>query len=81
MMLKTNLESVFETMGLDTEVEVYDIASIPSVISELDAIYTSAALVSQLEEVVGNTNVTVASVVNYFDMPHLEELTRKHLLK
>jgi PTS system ascorbate-specific IIB component len=76
MMLKMNLSQVLKKMGLDANVEVYDISGVTSV--ELDAIYTSAALAQQVAS--STRNVIVIPVVNYFDPAELEDLTKKHLL-
>lgn len=76
MMLKMNLCNVFNKMGMDASVEVYDISGVCGV--ELDAIYTSAALASQVKSSV--QNVIVVPVVNYFNLKELEELTNKYLL-
>ena len=72
MMLKMNLDGVFNKMGVFADVIVFDISSIKG--EKLDAIYTSAALLSQVEQ-------TVIPVVNYFDLKGLEDLTNKHFLK
>ena len=81
LMLKMNLDSVFSRMGVDAEVEVQDISSISGVLNELDAVYTSTALVPQIEGTVKGTKVVIVPVVNYFDLPGLEALTKKYLLK
>ena len=81
LMLKMNLDSVFKKMGLDANVEVFDISSIKSVAGSLDAVYTSSALVPQVEDSVTGTEVIVVPVINYFDLNGLEDLTNKYLLK
>jgi len=81
MMLKMNLDSVFSRMGLNADVEVHDISSISGVINGLDAIYTSAALITQIEDTARGTNTVVIPVVDYFNLQKLEELTKEHLLK
>ena len=79
MMLKMNLDGVFNKMGVFADVIVFDISSIKG--EKLDAIYTSAALLSQVEQTVAGSGVMVIPVVNYFDLKGLEELTNKHFLK
>lgn len=81
MMLKMNLDSVFNNMNLDADVEVHDISSISGVINELDAIYTSTALVPQIEETAEGTDAIIVPVVDYFNLGRLEELTREYVLK
>ena len=81
LMLKMNLDSVFARMGIGADVEVQDISSISGVVNTLDAIYTSTALVAQIEDTVRGTNAVIVPVVNYFDLNGLEALTKKYLLK
>jgi len=81
LMLKMNLDTVFKRMGLDADVEVYDVSSVKSVANELDAVYTSSALVSEVQESVANTGATVVPVVNYFDLDGLENLTKQYVMK
>ncbi len=81
LMLKMNLDSVFSKRKIDATIEVYDISSIKSVAETLDAIYTSSALVPQVEDSVVGTKTIIVPVVNYFDLIGLEELTNKYLLK
>ena len=80
MMLKMNLDSTFSSMGLDADVQVHDISSIKGVASELDAVYTSSALATQVRDSVKGTKAIVVPVVNYFDFKELEKLTKKYLL-
>ncbi len=80
LMLKMNLDSVFKKMNLDAEVEVYDISSITGMKNDLNAIYTSTALVSQVQDALKGAETIVVPVVNYFDLGKLEELTREYLL-
>ncbi|HHU60368.1 MAG: PTS sugar transporter subunit IIB [Bacillota bacterium] len=77
MMLKMNLSTVFSRLGIEAEIEVYDISGISGV--ALDAIYTSAALISQVEP--NAKDAIVISVINYFNLQELEQLTKEHLLK
>jgi len=79
MMLKMNLETLFQQMGIDASVEVFDISGLSGV--ELDAVYSSSALISQVESSMQGTDTIVIPVVNYFDAKGLEDLTNKHLLK
>lgn len=81
LMLKMNLDSVFSKMGVSATVEVYGISSIKSVAESLNAVYTSSALVPQVEDSVAGTQAIVVPVINYFDLNGLEELTKKYLLK
>ena len=71
MMLKMNLDSVFGKMGIKAEVVVYDISGIAGMKNELDAIYTSSALVSQVEEEMQGSSTVVVPVINYFDLSEL----------
>lgn len=80
LMLKMNLDSVFKKMNLDAEVEVYDISSVTGMKNGLDAIFTSTALVSQVQDALKGASTIVVPVVNYFDLGKLEELTREYLL-
>ena len=80
LMLKMNLDSVFKKMNLDAVVEVYDISSITGMKNDLNAIYTSTALVSQVQDALKGAETIVVPVVNYFDLGKLEELTREYLL-
>ncbi len=80
LMLKMNLDSVFKKMNFDAEVEVYDISSITGMKNDLNAIYTSTALVSQVQDALKGAETIVVPVVNYFDLGKLEELTREYLL-
>ncbi|NLY90402.1 MAG: PTS sugar transporter subunit IIB [Firmicutes bacterium] len=77
MMLKMNLSNVFTKMGLEADIEVYDISGVSGV--ELDAIYTSAALAPQVASSV--RQIPVIPVVNYFNLEELEQLTKEYLLK
>lgn len=77
MMLKMNLDSTFSKMGVSASAEVYDISGISGV--DLDAIYTSTALASQVAD--SRKDVIVVPVVNYFDFNELKELTEKYLLR
>jgi PTS system ascorbate-specific IIB component len=81
LMLKMNLDSVFTRMGVDADVEVQDISSISGVVDELDAIYTSTALIQQIEDVVKGKKAVTVPVVNYFDLDELENLTKTNLLQ
>lgn len=81
LMLKMNLDTVFIKMGIDADIDVYDISSVKGIAETLDAIYTSSALIPQVEESVVGKDVILIPVVNYFDLVKLEELTRKYLLK
>ena len=81
LMLKMNLDSVFGRMGIEADVEVQDISSISGVVDELDAVYTSTALIQQIEDVVKGKNVVTVPVVNYFDLDELENLTKTNLLQ
>lgn len=81
LMLKMNLDTVFTRMGIAATVEVQDISSISGVVSTLDAVYTSTALVAQIEDAVRGTKAVIVPVVNYFDLNGLEALTKKYLLK
>lgn len=81
LMLKMNLDTTFNRMGLDAYVEVYDISSIKSMAAELDAVYTSSALAAQVEESTVGTKAIVIPVINYFDLKGLESLTRQYLMK
>ncbi len=81
LMLKMNLDTTFNRMGLDAEVEVYDISSVKSMAGELDAVYTSSALAPQVEESTVGSNAVVVPVINYFDLKGLENLTKQYLMK
>jgi PTS system ascorbate-specific IIB component len=81
LMLKMNLDTVFRRMGLDADVQVYDISSVKSMAPELDAVYTSSALAPQVEDSVIGTEAVVVPVVNYFDLNGLESLTKQYLKK
>ena len=48
--------------------------------NDLNAIYTSTALVSQVQDALKGAETIVVPVVNYFDLGKLEELTREYLL-
>lgn len=78
MMLKMNLDTTFQKLGIDATVEVYDISGIKGV--DLDAIFTSSALAPQVEMSVQGTKTIVVPVVNYFDFQGLEELANKYLI-
>jgi len=78
MMLKMNLETVFQRMGLDATVDVYDISGIRGV--KLDAVFSSSALISQVEESMQGTDTIIIPVVNYFDSKGLEDLTNQYLI-
>lgn len=80
LMLKMNLDSVFKKMQYDAEVEVYDISSVTGMKNGLDAIYTSTALMTQVQDALKGSDTIVVPVVNYFDLGKLEELTREYLL-
>lgn len=67
-------------MQYDAEVEVYDISSVTGMKNGLDAIYTSTALVTQVQDALKGSDTIVVPVVNYFDLGKLEELTREYLL-
>lgn len=79
MMLKMNLDTMFGKIGVDANVEVYDISGIKGV--DLDAIYTSSALAAQVSDSVKEQKTIVVPVVNYFDYAELERLTKEYLLK
>lgn len=79
MMLKMNLDTTFGKMGLQADVQVYDISGIKGV--DLDAIYTSSALAPQVSDSVKDQKTIVVPVVNYFDFAELERLTKEYVLK
>lgn len=81
LMLKMNLDSVFAKMGLNVDIKVEDISSISGLKNDLDAIFTSSALASQVEESIRGAKAIVVPVVNYFDLNGLEKLVRQYLLK
>ncbi len=81
LMLKMNLDSVFKRMGVNAEVEVFDISSIKGMASELDAVFTSAALSQEVQSSVDGTNAIVIPVINYFDLDGLEVLAKENLIK
>ena len=78
MMLKMNLDTTFQKLGIDATVEVYDISGIKGV--DLDAIFTSSALAPQVEMSVQGTKTILVPVVNYFDFQGLEEHANKYLI-
>lgn len=79
MMLKMNLDDVLKKMGMSADVIVFDISGIKG--EKLDAIYTSAALIGQVEQTVQGSGIVVIPVVNYFDLKGLESLTNKYFDK
>jgi len=79
LLLKMNLDGVFIKMGVNADVIVFDISSIKG--EKLDAIYTSAALLTQVVDTVKESNIIVIPVVNYFDLVGLENLTNKYFDK
>ncbi len=79
MMLKMNLDDVLKKMGIAADVIVYDISSIKG--EKLDAIYTSAALLTQVASTVEGSGIVIVPVVNYFDLKGLEALTNQYFEK
>ena len=81
MLLKMNLEQALSQMGVAADVEIHDISSISGVAGVLDAVYTSSALISEVQAVCEGTKTIVIPVIDYFDLNKLQELTKEYLLK
>lgn len=80
MMLKMNLEQAFRKMDIEADFEIHDISSISGVAGDLDAVYTSSALISEVQAACAGTKTVVVPVIDYFDIKRLQELTTEYLL-
>ena len=78
LMLKMNLDNVFNRLKIDADVAVYDISSInQSLLDSLDAVFTGTALVGEIEGMTEGTKAKIVPVQDYFNLQELEESIKK----
>ncbi|MCI6846476.1 MAG: PTS sugar transporter subunit IIB [Erysipelotrichaceae bacterium] len=78
LMLKMNLDNVFNRLKVDADVVVYDISSInQSLLDSLDAVFTGTALVGEIEGMAEGTKAKIVPVHDYFNLQELEESIKK----